>query len=118
MRRFLLYLVRWQLSTPILWLVLHQLGIGAWQAVLANLIGGSIFFWIDKYIFTNHAIEMWHIKEGTCDACGKTGHLWRLVKAPGYDKRKDTPVFLCMECSKHKTDSIRKSGIKILGKSK
>lgn len=52
-KRFLLYLVRWQLSTPILavctiWLA----GFGnVVSAIVANLIGGVIFYWVDKYIF-------------------------------------------------------------------
>ncbi|MBU1007108.1 MAG: hypothetical protein KKH08_05930 [Candidatus Omnitrophica bacterium] len=72
MRRFILYLIRWQLSTPILWLVVRNLGAGLWQTVGANLIGGSIFFWVDKFIFTSKAVEMRHFKEkGICDDCGK-----------------------------------------------
>lgn len=114
-----MYLLRWQLSTPILWLVLRQLGAGLWPTVIANLIGGSIFFWVDRFIFTSHAIEVWHFKEkGTCDNCGRQEVLWRLAKAPNYDKRKAAPVFLCMKCSKKKTDELRSKGIKIRGKSK
>jgi hypothetical protein len=98
-------------------LVVRKLGVGIWSTVLANLIGGAIFFWIDKFIFTSKAVEMWHIKEGKCDKCGKKGHLWRLVLAPDYDRRKAKPKFLCMNCSKKKTDELRKKGIIILGKS-
>ncbi|NQU19025.1 hypothetical protein HQ550_02600 [bacterium] len=119
MRRFVLYLVRWQLSTPILWLVVKNLGVGIWPTMIANLIGGSIFFWIDKFIFTSKAVEMWHFRErGICDDCGKETSLWRLVLAPNYDKRHNEPNFLCMDCSKQKTDKLRKQGIKIRGKSK
>ena len=53
MKKFLLYLLRWQLSTPILALVL--LLMKDWNyliaTIVANLIGGIIFFWIDKWIF-------------------------------------------------------------------
>lgn len=53
MNRFLIYLIRWQLSTPILalclWL-LSPLGISG-ATVVANLIGGCIFFFVDKRIF-------------------------------------------------------------------
>ncbi len=119
LRRFILYLVRWQLSTPILWLVVRRLGVGIWSTVLANLIGGAIFFWVDRFIFTSHAIEVWHLKEkGTCDSCGREEVLWRLVKAPNYDKRDAPPIFLCMECSKAKTDALRAQGIKIRGRSR
>jgi len=118
-RRLILYLIRWQLSTPILWLVVKNLGVGIWATVLANLIGGAIFFWVDKFIFTSKAVEMWHFKErGICDECGKETSLWRLVLAPNYDKRQAEPKFLCMECSKRKTDELRAHGFKIRGKSR
>lgn len=119
MKRFFLYLVRWQLSTPILWLVVKNMGAGIWATVLANLIGGVIFFWVDKFIFTSYAVEVWQFKDrGTCDKCKKEESVWRLVAAPNYDKRDAKPHFLCIECSKEKTDELRKKGIKIRGKSK
>lgn len=53
MKRFILYLIRWQLSSPILALCMAWMG--GWNVILvtiiANLIGGCIFFWVDKYIF-------------------------------------------------------------------
>jgi len=49
--KFVIYLCRWQLSTPILWYVIYLVGPGFWGTVLANLIGGCIFFFIDKWIF-------------------------------------------------------------------
>ena len=58
MKRFALYLFRWQLSTPILWLVVRNLGVGIWSTIIANLIGGSIFFWVDRFIFTSKAVEV------------------------------------------------------------
>ena len=119
MRRFMLYLFRWQLSTPILWLVVKNMGTGIKATVLANLIGGSIFFWVDRFIFTSKAVEMWHMKErGRCDNCGKKASLWRLVLAPDYDKRDAEPKFFCMQCSKKRTDELRREGIKIMGKSR
>jgi len=52
-KKYLLYLLRWQLSTPILALCLHFLAdlneVAA--TIIANLIGGLIFFWVDKKIF-------------------------------------------------------------------
>lgn len=47
------YLLRWQLSTPILALCTFWLaGLGnVWAAIIANLIGGLIFFWVDRLIF-------------------------------------------------------------------
>lgn len=58
-KRYLLYLLRWQLSTPILAPCVKyfapSLGtIGA--TALANLIGGAIFFFIDLYIFRKHTV--------------------------------------------------------------
>jgi hypothetical protein len=87
-------------------------------AISANLIGGCIFYWVDKFIFTSKAVEMWHfVPEGNCDECGDRTELWRLTLAPGYDKRQDEPKYLCMECSKKKTDELRSKGIRIRGKS-
>ena len=51
--QYALYLVRWQLSTPILAVVMAR---GAhktvdWKgAMFANLVGGLIFFWVDRWI--------------------------------------------------------------------
>lgn len=118
LRRFILYLMRWQLSTPILWFVVRNLGAGVWSTILANLVGGAIFFWVDRFIFTSYAVEVWQFKDkGRCDECGKEESLWRLVKAPNYDKRSLNPHFLCTQCSKKKTDELRARGIKIRGKS-
>lgn len=50
--RFILYLIRWECSSPILALCLTTLNLGTfWNTIIANLIGGCIFFWVDKYIF-------------------------------------------------------------------
>jgi len=54
LKQYLLYLIRWQLSTPILALVMylfHPQQIEWIPSIIANLIGGLIFFWIDKLIF-------------------------------------------------------------------
>lgn len=51
--RFLLYLLRWQLSTPILWGVLYLFGSGLRATILANLIGGCLFFFVDRRILKN-----------------------------------------------------------------
>ena len=51
-KKYLLYLLRWQLSTPILALILYLLHTNELiETIIANLIGGLIFFWIDKLIF-------------------------------------------------------------------
>ena len=51
--KYLIYLLRWQLSTPILSIVLIALDKipTIWATVIANLIGGLIFFWVDRLIF-------------------------------------------------------------------
>lgn len=59
-KRFFMYLLRWQLSTPILtiiiWLLESKIScIGA--TIVANFIGGCMFYWIDKYIFLKHRHE-------------------------------------------------------------
>lgn len=55
--KFLLYLLRWQLSTPLLWfctaMLSEKLG-GAWPAIISNLVGGAVFFWIDRAIFARN----------------------------------------------------------------
>ena len=53
MSRYALYLLRWQLSIPILALCMWALG-GldiVLATVVANLIGGCIFYFVDKKIF-------------------------------------------------------------------
>jgi hypothetical protein len=52
-KQYALYLGRWQLSTPILaGVLLLMQGYDTFTAtVIANLIGGLIFFWVDMKIF-------------------------------------------------------------------
>jgi hypothetical protein len=53
------YLLRWQLSTPLLWYILHLLASYHLSpfiaASFANLIGGLVFFPLDRYIFLRRA---------------------------------------------------------------
>ena len=51
MIEFMLYALRWQLSTPILYLVMKKIGTGVKGTIIANAIGAVIFFFIDKWIF-------------------------------------------------------------------
>lgn len=47
-----LYLGRWQLSTPILFCVYFLLGGHGWtEVIIANFLGGLIFYNVDKIIF-------------------------------------------------------------------
>lgn len=58
-KQYGLYLLRWQLSTPILTLVLYLLSnfdiLSA--TIIANFIGGLIFYWVDKYIFRKKTVD-------------------------------------------------------------
>ena len=55
---YLLYHLRWQLSTPILWYVVDTLGSGVYQTVVANAIGACIFYFVDKYIFKPNRLSL------------------------------------------------------------
>lgn len=52
MKQFIFYLIRWQLSSPILAICLQYLGFSTLiNTIIANLVGGCIFYGIDKFIF-------------------------------------------------------------------
>lgn len=51
MRRWLLYALRWQASGLILAPVILWVRDPAWSAVLGNLIGAAVFWWLDRLIF-------------------------------------------------------------------
>ncbi len=118
MVKFVLYLIRWQLSTPILApIVAYYKHSGAmfgtkedWiAATIANLIGACIFFWVDRFIFKSEAVERWEIiKRDKCFDCGKVGLVRRLITAPGgYDKTNhENPEYRCEDCSKKKLKQL------------
>ena len=114
-KQYALYLFRWQLSTPILAIVLIWMAFtNKWIAtVVANLIGGLIFFWVDKFIFTSKMLKaQWEIEENVeCSDCHKIARGYRLVKTKNYDKTKHIPKFRCELCSQKKTDKLRQAGI-------
>lgn len=62
--KYLIYLGRWQLSTPILAIVLMFLGAGIEGVVIANLIGGLIFFWIDRILIQKQKTKVLSIDTG------------------------------------------------------
>jgi hypothetical protein len=111
LKNYALYLVRWQLSTPILavcvWLLTKELGTTL-TTIVANFIGGLLFFWVDRWIFRRTDIlcgEVWEAQTNvTCADCGAAaGRGYRLVKAEGYDRSDDRrPEFRCHECSRKK----------------
>lgn len=97
---------RWQLSTPILALVtyfwsrinpLDSIG----SAVVANIIGSLIFFWVDLVTFSMDTLsEQWEVLEnGTCADCGKSGRAYRRVIAPGYNRLRSVAEYRCEKCS-------------------
>jgi hypothetical protein len=115
-KRYGLYLVRWQLSTPILAGVLALLGsLGALVAtVIANLVGGLIFFWVDRFIFTSETFAaQWEVRDDVrCVDCGRVARGYRLVRAKNYDRTSDpAPEFRCEACSKKKSEELKKLGV-------
>ena len=118
--QYLLYLLRWQLSTPVLAPIVAVIKgssvLGSpedWIAVaIANLIGGLIFFWVDKFIFTSNKIPttIWEVQnKSRCADCNKKTRGYRLVKDKNYDKTKDkNPEFRCEKHSIKKMKSLTK----------
>ena len=60
MKKFFLYLMRWQLGSPIL--AICMVWMGGWDVavatIVANLIGGCIFFWVDRWIFGDKKVKV------------------------------------------------------------
>jgi len=118
LKRYSLYLLRWQLSTPILaWCVIIFASFGAtWATVIANFIGGLIFFWIDRFIFQSEKLDAsWQVKEKViCYDCGNRTRGYRLVKSKNYDKSHDKyPKFRCEKCSEIKSKELKSHGVDI-----
>ena len=115
LKRYALYLIRWQLSTPILaFCVAAFAGLGnLWATIIANFIGGLIFFWIDRIIFTKNLQIAWEVKQNsTCSDCGKTTRVYRLVLSPNYNHLNDpAPKYRCECCSISKADSLSANGV-------
>ncbi|WAI01528.1 hypothetical protein [Methanogenium organophilum] len=115
LKRYGLYLVRWQLSTPILagvGIILASMG-ALTAAIVANLIGGLIFFWVDRFIFTSETLDaQWEVKENICCVdCGKITRGYRLVKTQTYDRSDDPePEFRCEDCSIKKSEVLKQQG--------
>jgi hypothetical protein len=117
-KRYGLYLLRWQASTPILAGVgILLASMGQWvAAIVANLIGGLIFFWVDQFIFTSQSLAaQWEVKENiTCVDCGKVARGYRLVRSGDYDRTHDhEPQFRCEECSQKKSEELKGRGVKV-----
>lgn len=117
-KRYGLYLLRWQASTPLLAVVgILLVSMGQWvAAIVANLIGGLIFFWVDQFIFTSQSLAaQWEVKESiTCVDCGKVARGYRLVRSGDYDRTHDhEPEFRCEECSQKKTEDLKERGVTV-----
>jgi hypothetical protein len=116
-KRYGLYLLRWQASTPILagvGIVLASMG-QLVAAIVANVIGGLIFFWVDQFIFTSEGFDaQWEVKENIrCVDCGRVARGYRLARSGDYDRTKDhEPEFRCEECSKKKTEELKGRGVR------
>lgn len=117
-KRYALYLLRWQASTPILagvGILLAGMGYIV-AAIIANLIGGLIFFWVDQFIFTSQSLAaQWEVKEKIrCVDCGKIARGYRLVRSGDYDKSDDkAPEFRCEECSRKKSELLKTKGVRV-----
>lgn len=122
-KRYILYLIRWQLSTPILAPIVAIFTHSPWYgtkeswigAIVANLIGGLIFFWIDKIIFTSKVGSIWHIKEDIlCPDCNHfVDRGYRLVKSINYNKLKGNSEYRCEKCSIKKAKELKDKGIEL-----
>jgi cytochrome b subunit of formate dehydrogenase len=115
-RKYLFYLFRWQLSTPILAIVLWWLHgyNGIIVTIIANFIGGLIFFWVDRIIFKVEFVNpLWEIRDNIeCADCGTICAGYRLVKTKNYDRINDKhPEFRCTKCSKEKIKKLNERGV-------
>lgn len=107
LKKYVVYLLRWQLSTPILALVLIWLSDYnvTFATIVANLIGGMSFFFIDKLIFKpkHGKFVYWEIEDdGVCVDCGYQGEVRRVVINGRYDRQFATKKFRCKKCAQLK----------------
>lgn len=121
LRNYFYYLIRWQLSTPVLswcWAVLTFSVLV--NTIIANLIGGLIFFWIDLFLifrgksedFLSGASTIWESKENVdCFDCGDNTLGFRVVKGKDYDRTKDkNPQYRCPVCCMKKYQKLLQEG--------
>jgi DNA-directed RNA polymerase subunit RPC12/RpoP len=81
--------------------------------VIANLIGGLIFFWVDRSISTSRSLDVqWAVQESTvCVDCGRKSRGYLIVRTKEYDRSHvAAPEFRCEECSMRKTEELRQKG--------
>lgn len=73
--------------------------------IVANLIGGLMFFWVDRFIFKPKVAKFiyWEIEDnGICMDCGFTGEVRRVVINKRYDRQFGKKEFRCKCCSEKK----------------
>lgn len=115
LKKYLLYLARWQLSTPILAgvLILFSFFNPVIATIIANVIGGLIFFWVDRFIFKQLSSEpLWEIKEDiVCHDCHrKVDRGYRIVQWLMYDRLHDkNPQYRCSDCALKKAQIVKDS---------
>lgn len=120
-KSLIVYMFRWQLSTPILGFVMYLFSEGSNasdslnSAIVANVIGSLIFYWWDMITFLYNSLKrQWEVKDDAdCDECGAHGRVYRLVIAPRYNRMKGTNEFRCESCSISKTNELRNRGISV-----
>ena len=117
-KKFILYHIRWQLSTPILAPIVslftnHGDTLFAKDALLgaivANVMGASIFFWVDKIIFHNKIDVTWErtTEPFACPDCGDIHTVgYRIIKYNKYNRETSQPVYRCTTCSQLKARHI------------
>ena len=115
-KRYSIYLIRWQLTTPLLaWCLIVFSSLGAtWAAVIANLMGGMIFYFVDQFIFQSEKLDAsWQVREKVvCADCKAVTRGYRLVKSKNYDRSRDKhPEFRCELCSTIKTKKMKEQGV-------
>lgn len=84
------------------------------STIIANIIGGLIFFWVDRFIFTSPILApQWEIREEViCSDCGEIAKGFRLIKTRNYDRTKDkNPEFRCERCSQRKIKELKDRGV-------
>jgi hypothetical protein len=117
LKRYVVYLLRWQLSTPILAICITTFAVlgPVWATVAANVIGGLVFFWVDQFIFTSHRLgPVWSVRENVvCEDCGTLARGYRLVTCDNYNRANDPkPQFRCERCSSRKLKTLRAQGVR------
>jgi len=118
LKSYLLYILRWQLSTPIIAGVLIVLAtMDKWVAtVIANFIGALMFFWVDRAIFRRDPRRpLWEVeRDAVCADCGEIGKGFRIVRSGSYDRTNDpAPQFRCPYCSENKCRELRARGVAV-----